>query len=1006
MQCDLNILAASDWSFAGHPFLSPWLLVPIFVAAGALVLYLYRAQQRIASRRLIVALTVIRCLLLLCMLVLLLEPVVQWRQTSKSGGTLWLLLDASRSMGVADAQGTPVEKLRWASAMGLLPKDAGKPDLDRRVAALECLRDDFAAMRAAAPQGAESAADESSRVAEFIDAVKAWEAQLNTVTGDLVKDARAKSANPPVLKPLQDASRVLDGGLAHAGAWKDVQAAAKELLIPAVTKDLNDAIKTLAPLADAADAEFLAKHASEKPVQAALEQAGKLTRAELAARGLNDKSPSAARSFPDVLAGYHVRLASFADKAQAAASVDSSELPGTIRHALSPGGGATNLAAGLQLIAEQVGSDISAGRESEPTSVLIVSDGKQNTEGDAAAIAHQLAGRGVRVFALALGSRKAVVDAAVESPQAPSWVNKGDTVTAGAAVRLSGLSGRKVPVEFRRDGVLVKTQTIDVKKDEQTEKLTFQDDKPAAPGLHEYDVRVPEQPGELTAANNTETFRVAVNERQLAVLIVDDQPRWEYRHLVSYLSRDKGVKLQTVLLQPGKIGDVTPPPPVKASPRNTQQESQILPETKEEWQAFDLVILGDVPRISLAERDQRLLAEAIKERGTTLIAIAGQRAMPAAYLNTPLAEVLPVQLGSAWDERLVMEHLKTGFKPAIAPEGAGSVLAQFSAEPETNAELWTTMPPWYWHSEQTQAKPSAKVLWSIGEADATAFDPTDAGPLSAPRRRALLCTASYGLGRVMYLASDQTWRLRQVNGQNLQDQFWGQVIRWAAGSELPAGGKLVRFGTDKPRYGEGEEAIVTARLLRSDLTPLTGEKFEAVVRLIPRRAEPATQPATQSAVVPVDEGRIIARTPMVESPGAPGYYTAHLPNLPAGTLEFSVAGAEVEAMLAADKQVLEKTLELKVQPHPDQEMANPNADRRFLADLTAAGRGTVLDGAYADVLAQHLPRPETEHTTLMQAGFFADPKNPGTRKTHWIFLFVFVGLITAEWVLRKLGGLV
>ena len=200
--------------------------------------------------------------------------------------------------------------------------------------------------------------------------------------------------------------------------------------------------------------------------------------------------------------------------------------------------------------------------------------------------------------------------------------------------------------------------------------------------------------------------------------------------------------------------------------------------------------------------------------------------MPAAYLNAPLADALPVQLGSAWDAKLVMDHLKGGFKPTVAPEGAASVLAQFSAEPELNAALWTAAPPWYWHSEQTQAKPNAKVLWSIGEtdaanADATSGDAADAGALAAPRRKALLCTASYGLGQVMYLASDQTWRLRQVNGQNLQDQFWGQVVRWAAGSDLPAGGKLVRFGTDKPRYAEGEQATVTARVLAGTATALT-----------------------------------------------------------------------------------------------------------------------------------------------------------------------------------------
>ena len=33
------------------------------------------------------------------------------------------------------------------------------------------------------------------------------------------------------------------------------------------------------------------------------------------------------------------------------------------------------------------------------------------------------------------------------------------------------------------------------------------------------------------------------------VLIIEDQPRWEYRYLANYLQRDQRVKLQTILLR-------------------------------------------------------------------------------------------------------------------------------------------------------------------------------------------------------------------------------------------------------------------------------------------------------------------------------------------------------------------------------------------------------------------------------------------------------------------------
>ena len=135
-----------------------------------------------------------------------------------------------------------------------------------------------------------------------------------------------------------------------------------------------------------------------------------------------------------------------------------------------------------------------------------------------------------------------------------------------------------------------------------------------------------------------------------------------------------------------------------------------------------------------------------------------------------------------------------------------------------------------------------------------------------------------------------------------------------------------------------------------------------------------------------------------------GCHTARLPTLPPGTLEISLAGPEVERLLADDKQVMEKTLELKVEPHPDLEMLDPNADPRFLADITAAGRGTVLDGSEASAPTTcRTPRPNTRSRCKP-----ASSPTPKTRRRAppTGFPAVFISLITAEWVLRKVGGLV
>jgi hypothetical protein len=252
----------------------------------------------------------------------------------------------------------------------------------------------------------------------------------------------------------------------------------------------------------------------------------------------------------------------------------------------------------------------------------------------------------------------------------------------------------------------------------------------------------------------------------------------------------------------------------------------------------------------------------------------------------------------------------------------------------------------------------------------------------------------------MYLASDQTWRLRQINGENLQERFWGQMVRWASGDDLPAGGQFARFGTDKPRYGEGEAVVISARLAKEDLTPLAGQDVQVV--------------ATNSSLSPGTPGegrgggssstRVVAQAKLIEVPDSLGLYRATLTGLPPGNIDLSLRG--VDRLLADVTDEKQRMLAVCIQPHLTVEQRDTNTDKPHLASIAKAGGGISLDGPYAAILARHIPQPKLEQTSIEQLGFFGDPKSRYTRLTHWIFLAAFCLLITAEWVIRKAGGLV
>jgi hypothetical protein len=397
-----------------------------------------------------------------------------------------------------------------------------------------------------------------------------------------------------------------------------------------------------------------------------------------------------------------------------------------------------------------------------------------------------------------------------------------------------------------------------------------------------------------------------------------------------------------------------------------------------------------------------MIAKAVTERGATLVVMAGPVNLPARWgassARYPLSELFPLEGSGEWTADDLQNHLRQGFRLAVAPGQGSHLLNQLGIDEKASASLWSTIAQpdhrWYWHSDVTAARAGAEVLWyiadSVSASTARAGDAPKGGDAESAaalaHRKALLATMNVGLGKVMYLSADATWRWRQVEGLNLHERFWGQVIRWAVGSDLPAGGQFVRFGADKPRYVAGESVVVSARLLDKRLTPMRGQKFKVSAR-------------------PLSGSRGEIEAEMFEAPQSPGLYRATLANLPDGQIELSLKGS-AEKLLAEDPSATQKTLTVTMAAALNLEQRNINADRAALAAIAKAGGGHFVDWPYAAVIARHIPDLNYPVQSVRQIGLFTGPGEPYARTTHWIFLAAFVVLITAEWIIRKLAGLV
>lgn len=1006
-----------------------WILGALAVVALVAAFYLYRAQRRIAPAKAVYALTAIRTLLILMMFLVLLGAARVFTWTGKVNGTLWLLVDQSESMERTDAHAPPIEKLRWADALGLLPEGVRPAALDRQAVRLSVLGADVNYYQSLT-RTAVAEKDQRKQVEEIVRGLKQWNSLLTGVA-DTISKSPIAGDDGAIARDLRATADAVAKGIEKIDTRQKPEETQNDIDWNAARTTLAAAATKLQAAADKADEAIVSLNDSR--VNEALEKVSKMSRAQLAGAVLTDKSKPETAGFDVLMPKQTVKVMGFGQQPQTVIPDDQTDAAKAVSTALSRTvAPVTDVASAIQAIQDELS-------QNEPATVVLVGDGRQNRrEADTAEAVSRLASRGVRVFSVAAGTGKVAPDAAVETIEAPDWVFKGDTIKLSSLLRLDGLDGKKATVELHRlkiadasagggtpdaaqlnANTLVDTKEIDVRRSREVVSFTEKKENLPEPGLYDYRLLIKEIPGETVVVNNSQTVRVNVKDTKLTVLMLEDQPRWEFRYIANYFERDQRVKLQTMLLQPARIGwdndpsrNIKPPEPRKPSTdlQDSRVDFQILPETQEEWYQWRFIVIGDVPPERLPRKTQEMIVKAVTDGGATLLILSGPLNMPAAWgAGHPLAALFPCEPSPDWTPAKLQQHLKIGYHPVVAPDGENHLLTQFGIDEETNTRVWEAIRndpnlAWYRHTDDTQARGGASVIWSIedGRALGQATPPPSTNPsdvnavtaLETARRRALLATMNAGLGQVMYLAGDATWRLRQVNGVNYHERFWGQVIRWVVASDLPAGGEYVRFGTDKPRYVGGEQSVVTARIVNKQLVPQSGLKVKVQARVLSATGE--TNPNAK-AVVDAE---------MSEIPDAPGRYRATLGNLPPGQVELTLQGPEVEKLLAEDDKALQKSLTVEVVDTLNLEKKNINADRPTLSSIASAGGGVMVDGAYADILAEHIPELSYTDSSAEQISLFGDPKGKYSRTTHWVFLAVFVGLITAEWIIRKANGLV
>jgi len=568
--------------------------------------------------------------------------------------------------------------------------------------------------------------------------------------------------------------------------------------------------------------------------------------------------------------------------------------------------------------------------------VVLITDGAGNT-GSSPLAAAELAGREkVPVYAWGVGVTNPK-DVAVVSMTSRDLAFVDDEIPVTAKIRTSGLVGQTIKVVARLGEEVVGSQDVQIKADGETSAQLLV--TPEKPGAFNLTVAVDPLASETIKDNNSQSQPLRVVDGKIKVLYIEQAPRWEFKYLEAMLVRDRRVQAKFVLLE----GDKS-----LAEGRNSPYLPSV-PTAKEELFKYDLILIGDVDPSAFSGGQLDAMEQFVNQFGGAVVTLAGRRFMPAKYLDTPLAKMLPVEFPT--QSNGTAAKYDQPIKVELTPAGKESDITRLGDDEADSARTWAKLPPIYFAARVSRAKPAAEVL--VVEAG---------GGSGARGKMPIIADQQYGLGQTMFIGTDNIWRWRKNVGDTLYVRLWGQIIQRLALPHLLGESRRTQLSADKKTYSVGERMTVYARLYDEKFNPISDPQVRGTLT----KAGDAT-------------GTPVALRAL---PGQPGMYRAELTAPAPGQYSFSVEG---------DPKV---TLDLPVVA-PKLEFAETAMNEPLLKSICDSSRGEFFREEDLYKLPDSITQSVEKVRSNVDVEIWSNP----------VFLLLIVALAGTEWAVRKLSYL-
>ncbi|MGA2031123.1 MAG: hypothetical protein ABSG68_02600, partial [Thermoguttaceae bacterium] len=409
--------------------------------------------------------------------------------------------------------------------------------------------------------------------------------------------------------------------------------------------------------------------------------------------------------------------------------------------------------------------------------VVLLSDFNQNAGPPAIEAARRL---GVEVYTVGVGATKAA-DVSIALNAGPK-VTKDERLSVQVILGQRELDGQPVHVTLVAEplqaaqGVGPARVSIGDKKVVLNGPTTIVEFsyEPHQAGRFLLSADVDPVPGEVVTENNHAEREVTVLEDFLRLLFVEYEPTWEWRFIKEVFHRDRLVGMQgfrTFLFS--------------SDPRVRRGNELFVPTMippRNEFFTHDVLFLGDVPASGLSPRFCEMTKQFVSDFGGGLVIIAGPRFGIKELASTPLVDLLPVVVDptARIDDR-------QPFRLKITPRASEYQFMQLGATPSESQQGWENLGPLPWY--QPVKRKHSQTIALAEHPTHTCIDGKEKQPLIAIR--------PFGKGEVVYLAFNETWRLRRLQGEKYYRQFWGQMIEHLSLSHALGNQKRFVVSTDR-----------------------------------------------------------------------------------------------------------------------------------------------------------------------------------------------------------------